>query len=361
MEKLSAIPSIKFKKEEPVQKDMSSIVDNLAKCGLIVKKVTETSESTNNNPLQFDDNNDDNESEYEIETLDDEDDEDDEDSSDMEYVPNSSQSKKRSPKGKLKKETPKKDGTKKPEKKSKNKEFIKIQSTNYLCIMCNEKFASFDMLTKHMTNGVPCRVVTISCPICGKEFPSRSRCSSHISSTHKEKPKYHCTKCSKFFSNPVTLQIHEELNHTEYFDATDNGFRCKMCPHEAENRRLILHHINQNHLHVSTLLCDICGKSFLNENGLRNHIQTHRETKSYLCQICSKAFKMKSSLRAHIKTHDTERSFVCDECGKSFKKKCTLSEHKKYHAGDFSFPCNWCSKKFVSRSLLNTHMKNHSA
>lgn len=351
MDKLSQLSRIKIKKEKeapPVKEDMSKIVGNLEKCGLIVKKVEsiKTTDNTEEMDDSHEEDDDDNSSEYDVETLEEEDD------SDMDYIPSSKKSKK---------EKTKKEPQKEVKKSKQNKDFIKIQSTKYLCIMCNEKLPSFEMLTKHMSSETPCRVVTISCPICGKEFPSRSRCTSHISSTHKERPKYHCKKCTKFFSNPVTLQIHVELNHTEYFDSTENGYQCKMCDHHADNRRLVLHHINQKHLHVSTLLCDICGKSFLNENGLRCHMQTHRETKSYLCQICSKAFKMKCSLRAHIKTHDTERSFVCDECGKSFKKKYTLTEHKKYHAGDFSFPCNWCCKKFVSKSLLNNHMKNHSA
>lgn len=371
MLKLNQLPFIKIKKTEEQQAheqdeqnnmmtDPAEIVENLTKCGLIVKKVTDTSApalSVEDDRIDTDtylDSDDVSESEYEIETL-------DEDLSDLEYLPQSLKRKRHSNTNIITTNTTATPTSKQQQQQKRSKrEYIKIKSTNYMCVMCNEKFASFELLNSHMKNTTPCRIVVITCPLCGKEFPNKSRCTAHMQ-THKEKPRYPCDKCGKVFANRITRQIHTEMNHTEYYDAMDGGYRCKMCEHRTVSKQLVLQHINLNHLHVSTFLCDVCGKSFLNEGGLRAHIMTHRDTKPFLCQICSKAFKMQSSLRAHIKTHDHEKRFVCEECGKSFKKNATLAEHKKYHAGDFSHPCNWCHKRFVSRSLLNTHMKNHAA
>lgn len=236
---------------------------------------------------------------------------------------------------------------------------VKIRSTIFVCVLCYQKFPSFDELESHMKSSASCQRTPIACSICGKTFVNRSRCKAHVANAHGEKPKFPCNKCEKSFSNSIALQAHLETLHTEYFDATKDGFSCKMCEETTQTKPLILHHINTKHLHITTLLCDMCGKSFMNESGLRAHLLTHNDDKPFMCQICSKSFKLLSTLKAHIKTHSEEKRYVCDECGKTFKKNCTLLEHKKHHAGEFSFECNICSKKFVSKSACNSHIKTH--
>lgn len=236
---------------------------------------------------------------------------------------------------------------------------VKINSTVFVCVLCYKKFPNFDELKSHMRNSASCQRTTISCSICSKTFPNKSRCRAHVESAHSEKPTYPCSKCEKSFSNSIALKAHLDTLHTEYFDATKTGFACKICNETTPTKPLILHHINTKHLHITTLLCDMCGKSFMNESGLRAHLLTHNDDKPFMCQICSKSFKLSSTLKAHIKTHSEEKRYVCDECGKAFKKNCTLLEHKKHHAGEYSFECNICSKKFVSKSACNSHIKTH--
>lgn len=321
--KLKDVSNIKLKNIETKdeKQDMTSVVDYLKKCGLVVKKLPKKHntdehiekinfkdiESVNKSlqPSEFSDN----ESEYEIETLEDED-------SDYEYLE------------KIKQEH-KTNGN------QKHNDFIKIKSTTYLCVMCCSKFPDLKSLTNHISEETPCYVIKVPCPVCGKEFPNKSRCTSHMQS-HKEKQKYFCDKCGKMFNTTISLSAHLEIMHTEYFDAIGDRFQCKLCDHIAETKQQVLQHININHLHLSTFLCDICGKIFTNETGLKVHIMIHRDTKPYLCQICSKAFKIQSSLRAHIKTHSQEKRFVCDQCGKSFKRNCTLRDHKKSHENEIN-------------------------
>lgn len=250
----------------------------------------------------------------------------------------------------------------KPQKKKprKHSSFMTVKAASYVCVMCAESFSSFEILSEHMKNQISCRRETsVVCPICDKTFKNRSRCNAHLN-THKEKPKYPCKKCGREFSNTIALQAHSETMHTQYFDATLNSFACKLCSKEVPTKQLIMHHINTSHFHVSTFLCDICGKSFWKESSLRAHRFTHSDTKPYMCQICLKSFKLKNSLRSHINTHNQERQFVCEECGKTFKKNSTLIEHKRHHSGEFPFRCDVCCKKFVSKSAQNTHMKSHT-
>lgn len=354
-----------------VSKNFNEILKNLQKCGLIIRKESDMEtynmftnvEKINtkcNRDLKENINSENTfeeiacnineaidyitqeneESEYEIETL-------EESDSDFEYIP---------PMKKNDKDT--KTNKKIDLKTKKTGEFIKIKSTNFMCVMCHIKFNSLSLLMNHIKSPTPCCVISVTCPICGKEFPNKSRCSSHMQ-IHKEKPKFFCDKCGKVFSNTIALMGHLEMMHTEYFDAIGDKFQCKLCDHEAFTKQSVLHHINTSHLHVSTFLCHVCGKSFLNENSLKNHLMIHRDIKPFLCQICSKAFKTQCLLQAHIKTHSQEKRFVCDECGKLFKKNFTLQEHKKCHSGAYCFKCFVCEKQFVSKTALNTHLKIH--
>lgn len=241
----------------------------------------------------------------------------------------------------------------------KNTKFEKIKSTTYICIVCNESFSSFDALSKHIERPIPCSKAAVSCPVCNKTFINKSRRNAHLN-THKKKIMHPCGKCGKQFTNTAALQLHLECFHTNYFDATPSGFSCKFCTEHGPSKQAILQHINKCHMHVTTLLCDKCGKSCFNESSLKSHILIHSNVKPFMCQICSKSFKLQNSLKAHILTHSEERRFICDECGKTFKKNFTLMEHKKYHAGFFPFICNICDKRFVSKSSYNGHIKNHT-
>lgn len=243
---------------------------------------------------------------------------------------------------------------------TKRTEFEKIKSTTYVCGRCHDKFSTFNALDNHLNQANPCQKPSVSCPICNKTFVNISSGNAHLN-THKEKqPKHACAKCGKEFFTTVALQVHLEHFHTEYFDATPTGFSCKFCSEQRPNKKSILQHVNKNHKHVTSFLCEKCGKSFWNENSFRAHVLIHSDAKAFICQICSKSFKLQSSLRAHIGTHNEERKFVCDECGKTFKKNFSLTEHKKFHAGYFPFFCNICNKLFVSRSSCNVHHKIHT-
>ena len=46
--------------------------------------------------------------------------------------------------------------------------------------------------------------------------------------------------------------------------------------------------------------CDICGKGFLSNQKLREHILTHANIKAYKCEFCSQAFSNFSGHRQHM-------------------------------------------------------------
>lgn len=58
--------------------------------------------------------------------------------------------------------------------------FVKVKSTTFMCLMCHSIFANILELNEHMDMDIPCTTTTITCPICEKQFATKSGCAAHV-------------------------------------------------------------------------------------------------------------------------------------------------------------------------------------
>ena len=72
--------------------------------------------------------------------------------------------------------------------------------------------------------------------------------------------------------------------------------------------------------------CGICGKVF-KKDYLRKHKTLHTESAAK-CDICGKKFVHESHLKNHIRTHTGEKPYRCQDCGISFRQKGQLKRHR---------------------------------
>merc|ERR1719464_1027782 len=49
--------------------------------------------------------------------------------------------------------------------------------------------------------------------------------------------------------------------------------------------------------------CDICGKGFISNGKLQNHVNIHTGAKPYKCKFCTAAFGDSANHRAHERAH----------------------------------------------------------
>ena len=109
--------------------------------------------------------------------------------------------------------------------------------------------------------------------------------------------------------------------------------------------------------------CDLCGKAFLINEYLRQHMIRHKIRSGDLteeerakyelqkkkpCEICGRIFNDPSSLRRHLNTHRGIKPYSCDDCGKAFSEKKQRDEHyNSEHLGmNTKKPCEFCGKEF---------------
>ena len=86
-------------------------------------------------------------------------------------------------------------------------------------------------------------------------------------------------------------------------DAHDKS-PCTICGEMIPKRRAAQHYAvkhtaNEDKRHK----CKFCGKGFVENRKLKDHINTHTGEKPYLCKLCGAAFADKGNHRKHERGH----------------------------------------------------------
>ena len=105
-----------------------------------------------------------------------------------------------------------------------------------------------------------------------------------------------------------------------------------------------------------------CEKAFKTQSALKMHFRLHTGSRPFVCSYegCSWAFPSSSKLRRHERGHKNIRSYVCEICQKSYLRSEHLKNHQLSHDPlSHPFVCAFerCGQKFSAKSSLYVHMK----
>lgn len=153
----------------------------------------------------------------------------------------------------------------------------------------------------------------------------------HIRVKHQDGKPHLCPSCPKRFRDLTKLREHlRTIHHGE-------RFRCNHedCEREYKSKRGLQVHI-KTHNKKYTIICELCGKGFMDRSNLDGHINSkHMSSKPYKCSKCNASFSWISNLRRHRKkcktTAGPQVPVQCHACKKVFKHKSSLKRHMKSH------------------------------
>ncbi|XP_041988062.1 zinc finger protein 765-like isoform X2 [Aricia agestis] len=268
----------------------------------------------------------------------------------------------------------------------------KYISAKYKCTDCFIFFSNNEMYMRHRLRWHTEANNPYECRFCKQRFRVNFEIRNHLKFHYN---KFECLRCNLVCSRESTLLAH---------DAYHNGKikKCDHCNEEFRHQSTYYTHIRT--AHRSKYLCNLCGRSFVNELGMRQHkLRKHPEAKTIgtedttnankdvntYCSTCDIKFETEDAYHEH-KLHSSkhidsniiipERKIKrkiptdCPKCGKQFDSQAACMKHyKNEHPNDKFIPypelerkhvCELCGATVLYKNLkihlMNTHEKKNA-
>ena len=119
------------------------------------------------------------------------------------------------------------------------------------------------------------------------------------------------------------------------------------------HRKSHLEILNQN------VACPDCGNTYRSHISLANH--TANVYEKIPCSICGEMISKKRETRHFQQKHtsDSDKKFKCKFCGKGFVENSRLRDHVNTHTGEKPYICKFCGAAFASVGNHRMHERGH--
>jgi KRAB domain-containing zinc finger protein len=157
------------------------------------------------------------------------------------------------------------------------------------------------------------------------------------------------------------LMLHETKYSAANVRKPSKMFQCKSCNFKGANRMSLQYHTKSVHSKELKFLCTACGKRFMDQQELSNHIEKNNITTSdgVWQMACSKYRKVPSKATEYLFADDETQEVKCLRCDYSSDTPKAAKRHvERIHLKLFNrFICNACSQSFSSKEVLAIHLK----
>jgi hypothetical protein len=224
-----------------------------------------------------------------------------------------------------------------------------------VCVICNKKFHTQYKLRCHLYNH---KEPKLQCDRCGKCFLDNFRLTAHKFS-HSDVRNIKCPLCPNdkgYFKDKLFLRSHFALCHS----VESKYFKCAVCSHASKTKEKIKSHLGVHFPHMRRFVCEIkvCEKTFILRRDLLLHTQrTHRGERPFKCDLCPKTYLSAQVLRDHKKVVHMNFRFDCKFCDKPYKSTSALLEHLFSHREEKPYNCGECANRYISRKNFKNHLR----
>ena len=131
-----------------------------------------------------------------------------------------------------------------------------------------------------------------------------------------------CEICLKTFTNKRSLTMHKLIHD-------DRTVSCDICGKELANIKALRNHERK---HSIPRNCPKCGVEIGRQDNFKRHVDSCGvdsavEIPKYACQQCDYTTNVRNTFVRHVRTHTPKEKYHCDICGKNFLQELKFQEH----------------------------------
>ena len=239
------------------------------------------------------------------------------------------------------------------------------------CSKCPKSFQSKGELNYHVE-----QAHTVQCSKCPKRFISKDLYKTHFEIDHFVK----CTKCPMKFGTMGQINHHfQVIHHTDGKEivSTINNDRNDRKPNkqnipddndnmdieENEDKIKVMAETEMSKLDSKEDETEMVSKaSNINStSGKSIAANVPLDLSSFKCNVCNKSFQNNDKLRQHMEgVHHKLQHFQCNDSESSFSSKKKFANHRATVHQGLKFKCKYCTRPFRNRWVLKLHVtKSH--
>ena len=199
-----------------------------------------------------------------------------------------------------------------------------------------------------------------NCEECDFSTTQRPSLMKHIKNTHGEFA-LRCPTCKETFEDKERKENHKCPTQSEEESKYRKLSSCPFCgyvpcqPSQSKIEASVYRHIQNMHLGLKRVACNICNKKFSESTNLKKHIEIHHSMakpreKKFKCEKCDFKTAHTHALKRHIaRFHENKIVILCSgpSCNFEGKSRVEFKEHRKILHKD--------EKVYAVRKLLNSN------
>ena len=236
---------------------------------------------------------------------------------------------------------------------------------SFKCKHCDHVAKCESKLQAHFKESLSCH--GNECVQCPYELSTYEDYQEHIEKCHDGHRKFKCRLCNEVFDTRKDLKSHHFHKHTEKtrLKKSIQKSKKKILPSEKNVCEECGKYVGNLRSHMiavhstSKSKCPECPKVYRNETLLKAHMKNvHIQVQ---CTSCGDMVA-KGRLNFHLRQKHVdilERKFKCEYCGKSFVENNRLKDHVNIHTGEKPYKCKFCNASFANKANRAAHERSH--